>query len=188
MVEDNENLAREKQDDHVEAAPDPDMAERLEEALREKDQFRALAQRSQADLVNYRRRAAEELEEARTSSKSRLLLDVISVVDDFGRALEMVPGAAIAPGWLEGVRLVHRKLVSLMESEGVTRIQAEGQPFEPFEHEAVLYQESPGMAEGTVVQVVRDGYKLNGRVLRAAQVAVSRAPVQKKETESPDQE
>ena len=190
MVQDREqNAADETAEDDGAATPsETDIVEQLEEALREKDQFRAMAQRSQADLVNYRRRAAEEVEESRKAAKSHLLLKVISVVDDFGRALKMVPQDAVAPGWAEGLQLVHRKLESLLESEGVTRIEAEGQPFEPFEHEALLYQESPDQDEGTVLQVIREGYRLNGKVLRAAQVAVSKAPADREDTESLEQE
>ena len=175
-------------DDAVKEPAEADVTEQLEEALREKDQFRTMAQRSQADLVNYRRRAAEELEESRRTAKSDLLLKVISVVDDLERALELVPDDAVAPGWLEGIQLVYRKLGTLLESEGVKKIDAHGRQFEPFEHEAVLYQESADRAEGTVLQVVRDGYKLHDKVLRAAQVAVSKAPAEDEDTESPEQE
>jgi molecular chaperone GrpE len=190
VVEDKDKRAPDEaeEDDWAVAPSEADITEQLEEALREKDQFRAMAQRSQADLVNYRRRAAEEMEESRKAAKSHLLLKVISVVDDFGRALEMVPEGAVAPGWAEGLQLVHRKLDSLLESEGVTRIEAEGRPFEPLEHEALLYQESPDKAEGTVLQVIREGYRLNGKVLRAAQVAVSKAPADREDTESLEQE
>ena len=190
MAEDRDQNAADEttEDDGATTPSEADIAEQLEEALREKDQFRAMAQRSQADLLNYRRRAAEEMEESRRAAKSHLLLKVISVVDDFGRALEMVPEGAVAPGWAEGLQLVHRKLDSLLESEGVTRIEAEGQPFEPFEHEALLYQESPDKAEGTVLHVIREGYRLNGKVLRAAQVAVSKAPADREDTESLEQE
>ena len=190
MAEDRDQNAADEttEDDGATTPSEADIGEQLEEALREKDQFRAMAQRAQADLVNSRRRAAEEMEESRRAAKSHLLLKVISVVDDFGRALEMVPEGAVAPGWAEGLQLVHRKLDSLLESEGVTRIEAEGQPFEPFEHEALLYQESPDKAEDTVLQVIREGYTLNGKVLRAAQVAVSKAPAYRENTESLEQE
>ena len=195
MVEENEKKAGEEASDEdasgvdaIKASADADVTEQLEEALREKDQFRTMAQRSQADLVNYRRRAADELEESRRAAKSHLLLKVISVVDDLERALELVPDDAVAPGWLEGIQLVYRKLGSLLQSEGVTKIDAHGQPFQPFEHEAVLYQESADRAEGTVLRVVQDGYKLHDKVLRAAQVAVSKAPAEEKDSESSEQE
>ena len=158
-------------------AEDPRLlGEQLDEALREKDQFRAMAQRAQADLENFKRRAAEERDETRRNATSRLLLKVLSIVDDLDRGLALVPEDAAVPGWLEGMHLVQRNLSSILDSEGVTRIEAEGKPFEPREHEAVFYEETSDGQEGTVVKVIREGYKVHDRVLRAAQVAVSRAP------------
>ena len=109
----------------------PDLPAELEEALREKDQFRSLAQRVTADLENYKRRAVEEREELRRFGQSQLILKVLGVSDDFQRAMEMVPEDAIAPGWREGLELVQRGIDHLLESEGVTAIEAEGEPFEP---------------------------------------------------------
>ena len=162
--------------------------EQQEEVLREKEQFRAMAQRAQADLVNYRRRAAEEQVELRRGANSQLLLRVLTIVDDLNRALSIVPDDAVAQGWLEGLLLVQRNLDSLLESEGVTKIEAEGQPFEPSEHEAVFYDETLDGKEGIVVEVIRDGYKLHDRVLRAAQVGVSKAPKSNEQQENSQQE
>ena len=150
--------------------------EQLEEALREKDQFRSMAQRAQADLVNYRRRAAEEREEALRSARSELLLRTLSFADDMDRALSLIPEDAVAPGWLDGLRLAKRNLSGILDSAGVTKIEAEGQPFEPWEHEAVAFEETSEADEGIVIRVIRDGYKLHDKVLRAAQVAVSKSP------------
>ena len=164
------------------------MRAELEEVVREKKQFLAMAQRAQADLTNYKRRVAEEHEELTRNAKLRLLLKMLSIVDDQNRAMALVPDDAVAPGWLEGLRLVHRNLVNILESEGVTKIEAEGQPFEPTEQEAVSYEETPEGKEGMVVRVIRDGYKLNDKVLRAAQVAVSKPSQPQEEPEGTDQE
>ena len=164
------------------------MREQLEEALREKEQFRTMAQRAQADLVNYKRRAAEEQAEVRRTASSQLVLKVLAIVDDLNRAIALVPDDAVAPGWLDGLRLVQRNLDQLLYSEGVTKIEAEGRPFEPREHEAVYYEEAPDAQEGMVVSVVRDGYKLQDRVLRAAQVTVSKMPEPEDQLETNDQE
>jgi molecular chaperone GrpE len=155
---------------------EPDMQAVLEEALREKDQFRALAQRGQADLENFKRRAAEEKEDLRKFGKSQVILKVLGVSDDFSRAMGMIPADAVAPGWREGLELVQRGIDHLLEAEGVTAIEAQGEPFEPAEHEAVMFQETTELEAGRVLAVVRNGYKHNGRVLRAAQVTVSKAP------------
>ena len=162
------------------------LREQLEEALREKDQFRTMAQRAQADLINYKRRATDEMQETRRTANSQLLLKVLSIVDDLERALALIPEDAVAPGWLEGLQLVERNLHRILDYEGVTKIEADGQPFEPREHEAVFYEESADGDEGMVVRVIRDGYRLGDRVLRAAQVAVSKAPAPENQPEPPD--
>ena len=174
-------------EDPVPEAPEPTETEsvedendsiraELEEALREKDQFRAMAQRAQADLVNYRRRAEDEREEARRSANTGLILKVLNVVDDLGRAVTMVPDDAVAPGWLEGLELVQRNLQNLLDTEGITKIDAKGKPFEPWEHEALLYEETDECEEGLVISVIRDGYRRRDRILRPAQVSVAKAP------------
>ena len=148
----------------------------LEEALLERDQFRALAQRAQADLENYKRRTAEEREALRRFGQSQVMLKVLGVADDFQRAFEIIPDDAVAPGWREGLDLVRRGIDHLLETEGVTVIQAEGKPFQPSEHEAVFFEETTEHEAGRVLSVVRNGYMHNGRVLRAAQVTVSKEP------------
>ena len=154
----------------------PDDQIELEEALREKDQFRRLAQRSQADLVNYRRRAAAEIEEVRRRASADVLLKVIGVVDDMQRALGMVPEEAVAPGWLEGLNLVMRKMEGVLETSGVRKIEALGKAFEPWHLEAVHYVETAECEPGVVTEVFREGYMLDDVVLRAAQVVVSKEP------------
>ncbi len=102
------------------------------------------------------------------------MIRLLLVVDDMNRAFDAIPEDAVAPGWLAGLELVRRNLQSVMDSEGVTKIDAEeGQPFDVHEHEAVFFEPSPDREEGVVVNVIRDGYKLHDRVLRAAQVSVS---------------
>ena len=146
----------------------------LDEALREREQYKNMAQRSQADLVNYRRRAAEEIAEARERSDSQLLLRMLSVADDLSRALDHVPEDAVAPGWHEGMMLVQRNLQNVLEAEGLTKIEtAIGQPFDASEHEAVFFEPNSECEEGSVVQVIRVGYRLREQVLRAAQVSVA---------------
>ena len=154
------------------------LQERLDEALREKDQFRAMAQRAQADLVNYKKRVTEEIQETRRSATTGVLLRTLSVVDDLERALSLIPDEAVAPGWREGLDLVLRNLTTLLDSEGVQKIEALGLSFDPREFEAVMHEETTEVDEGAVVRVVREGYKHRDRVLRAAQVVVAKAPPQ----------
>jgi len=170
--------------------PDQNVAdlqkEHLEEALREKDQFRAMAQRSQADLDNYKKRVAEEMTELKNSATSRLLLRLLSIIDDLNRAVSMIPDDAVVPGWLEGIKLVQRNIDHILETEGVTKIEAIGRQFEPWEFEAVQYQEASNSDDGSIIGVVRDGYKQHDKLLRAAQVIVAKKPdttVESKTTE-----
>ena len=146
----------------------------LEEADRERSQFRSLAQRVQADFINYRRRVEEERQELQREANTRLLLDLLPIMDDFQRALEHAQSQDDHPAWLEGMALIYRKLQAVLEGEGVSVIQVTGQDFDPWEHEALLYQESPDHREGEVLSVIRDGYKLHGKVLRPAQVVVAK--------------
>lgn len=157
----------------------------MEEILREKDQFRTLAQRAQADLVNYRRRASEEKEEVRREANSRLLLNVLSIVDSIEKAVELIPKDEVSQGWHEGLELVLRNTYKVLESEGVTKIEAEGRPFEPIEFEAVLHEETSDVEEGQILSVLREGYKHRNRILRAAQVTVAK---KRQESENIDKE
>ena len=143
---DNKNLDKEKE---------------IEELVKEKDSYYAMAQRSQADLVNYKKRASEEKEEIRKSTNFFMILKILPIIDDFDRG--------------EGLVLVQRNFINTLESLGVKKIEAKGNEFDPREHEAILYEESKTLSEGIVVNVIRDGYKLKDQVIRPAQVTVSKS-------------
>ena len=167
------------------AADAPDLRERLEETEREREQFRNLALRYKADLENYKKRAASELDETRERANAQLLLKLIGVSDDFNRALDYIPEDASDDGWVEGLRLTRRSIENVMQTEGLSRIEAAiGQPFDVYEHEAVFFEPTNEVDEGTVVRVVRNGYKLRNRVLRAAQVSVAQAVHTQQDTQS----
>ena len=146
----------------------------LEEAEREKGQFKALAQRAQADLANFRKRADEEKLELLSNASAQVILRVLPALDDVERALAHAPAEAsqTESGWLEGFRLIERKLNSILAAEGLQRIEAEGAAFDPWEHEVVAYQDAEGRRDGEVLEVTRQGYRMNGKVLRPAQVVV----------------
>ncbi len=149
----------------------------LEEAERERDQFKAMALRYKADLDNYKKRAAQEAEESRDRIAAQLLLKLVTVADDFSRAVNYLPEDAVDPSWYEGLQLVQRSMENVLQSEGLSRIEAAiGLPFDVYEHEAVFFEPTNAVEEGAVVRIIRDGYKLRNRVLRAAQVSVAQAP------------
>lgn len=145
----------------------------LEAARQEAGELRSAWQRSAADFQNYRRRSEQEREATLGLASEALLRKLLGVVDDFDRALEALPAELEQAGWVEGVWLVERKLRALLESEGVTAIEALGQPFDPREHEAVVHQDTTDAPDGTVVAELQRGYRLRDRVLRPALVAVA---------------
>ena len=160
----------------------------LDEALNEKSQFRAMAQRAQADLENYKKRALKERDELRISTNETLLIKILSVIDDLERAMELIPQDSVAPGWLDGLSLVIRNLVGILDSENIQKIDALGLPFNPWEFEAIQYQESEETEDGNILKVLRDGYKRNDKIIRAAQVVVAKKPEDKINSENEEED
>jgi molecular chaperone GrpE len=132
--------------------------------------------RAEAELQNYRRRAAREREEARRGAEESVMLELISALDDLDRALALVPESGAPEPWAEGVRLVASRLTDFLARQGVLAQDPLGQPFDPAFHEAVLEMAVPGVEAGRVTQVVRKGWSRGPRALRAARVVVARAP------------
>jgi len=111
-------------------------------------------------------------------ASSILIGKLLSVLDDFDRALDNVPADAHDP-WVEGVQLVERKLRSVLEGEGVTPIEAIGHPFDPNVHEAVVHEETADAPDNQVIGELQRGYRLHDRVLRPALVKVANNPRQR---------
>jgi len=132
-------------------------------------------QRAAADLANYRRRTDEERAAVTSFANAILITKLLGVLDDFDRALANVPDV-VHEGWVEGVRLVERKLRSLLEAEGVTQIEAVGEPFDPNLHEAVVHEPTTDHPDNEVIGEVQRGYRLHDRVLRPALVRVAKNP------------
>ena len=127
--------------------------------------------RSAADLENYRRRSKRDLDDAKAETKTRVLKEMLPVVDNLERAL--ASGGAETDPVLEGVRLVMRQFTHALERLEVTAVEAEGKPFDPNLHEAIGQAESDA-APGTIVTVLQKGYKLGDRLLRPALVVVAK--------------
>jgi molecular chaperone GrpE len=131
-------------------------------------------QRARADFANYKKRMEREQAEAYQYASGRIIARYLDVLDDFERAMKDQPTEGEAAQWAEGVALIHRKLQNILEAEGVTRIEAEGQPFDPNLHEAATHEDSDDHAAGHVIDVLRQGYKLGDRVIRPAMVRVAK--------------
>lgn len=148
-------------------------ADELAAVVEEREQFKALLQRAQADLVNYRKRVQVEQEELRKSARRSMIVRFLDVLDDFDTALEGPAAENVDVAWLEGVRGIRRKFTSILEAEGVERFDAEGSVFDPRYHEALLRTPTSDHAVDTVIRVLRSGYKQDGDVIRPAQVEIA---------------
>lgn len=146
----------------------------LEAARTEANEFRDLAQRSRAEFANYKRRVERELAEAQQTAAARVLSRYLDVLDDFERALKNQPTEGEAAAWANGVSMIHRKFQNLLDTEGLARIEALGQPFDPALHEAIAHEDTDQHPSGHVADVLRPGYKLGDRVIRPALVKVAR--------------
>jgi molecular chaperone GrpE len=154
----------------VSAAPAPDAAEAAHDAAAEVAKYLELAQRTQAELENLRKRAARDVAQAGQRAKANLVRELLPVVDNLERAL-----ATANPEedhLAEGVRLVHVELVNTLERNGIKAFDPAGEPFDPNVHEAISMRESDN-GSGIVLDVVEKGYKLGDSVIRPARVVVS---------------
>ncbi|HEX2470701.1 MAG TPA: nucleotide exchange factor GrpE [Candidatus Limnocylindrales bacterium] len=149
----------------------------LAEAKAQADDYLTALQRERAEFLNYKRRTAEERERDHGLAGEDLIRKVLALADDFDRAIDARPDSVANDPWFEGVAVIDRKLRQLLESEGVSPIDAApGTRFDPREHDAIATVPGSGRAEGEIVEQVRRGYRLRDRVLRPALVAVAGAP------------
>jgi molecular chaperone GrpE len=148
----------------------------LAEIEHKADEYLRLAQRTQADFINYRRRMEEERVQLASNAGLSVLSRLLPILDDFDRALANASSAELESGWGQGVQLVERNLRSVLTSEGVEVIPAEGAEFDPRLHEAVGSAPSAEVPEGHVLHVARQGYRKGDRILRPTQVVVARRP------------
>jgi molecular chaperone GrpE len=153
----------------------------MEAVLAELEQFKADAadmldrlQRSHAEFANFRRRIDQERDLQRSRATEDLVRKLLPVADDFDRALRSVPDEISGNPWIEGIRLVERKLWRALEGEGISVMESLGQPFDPSRHEAVMVDEGGGVAD-TVIEEFQRGYYVNDTVLRPAMVKVGSA-------------
>jgi molecular chaperone GrpE len=149
----------------------------LAESEQKADEYLRLAQRTQADFINYRRRMEDERAQHKSDANVAYLQRLLPILDDFERALSNAAPADLESVWGKGIVLVDRNLQGLLAADDVQRIAAEGAEFNPREHEALGSQPSAEVPEGHVLAVVRQGYRKGERIIRPAQVIVA-SPMQ----------
>jgi molecular chaperone GrpE len=150
-----------------------DVATDLESALAEAGQYREHLQRLQAEFDNYRKRVLREQTSLVELAAQPVFRRLLEVLDDFDLALMHAQDRPDFDRFLHGVELVYAKLLDTLRAEGLERMDAQGKPFDPEQHEALL-QSGEGDGDPVVADVLRPGYTLKGRVLRPAGVRVER--------------
>lgn len=161
----------------------PSLEEQLAQAREDAQKYLANWQRAEADFQNYKRRVEQERDEGRRFASAALIINTLPILDDLERALMSLDAHLAGLTWFDGIRLICRKLQLVLENNGVTIIEAEGQQFDPRYHEAVMHAEGE---EGKVLAEVQRGYKLYDRVLRPAMVVVGKRKEEKAEEKPPE--
>jgi molecular chaperone GrpE len=128
-------------------------------------------QRAQADFINFKRRTEQEKSDIIKLANAGLIFNLLSVVDDMERALDNISNELAEFKWVDGIVLIYRKFMAILEANGVSEMKALGERFDPSLHDAVVHVEGES---GKVVAVVQKGYMMNNRVLRPAMVKVGR--------------
>jgi molecular chaperone GrpE len=137
----------------------------------QRDEYLAIAQRTQADFENYRKRMTREVGLAEGRGVSRLAKELLPALDNLDRAIAAAPAGQ--DNLTEGFRLVHAELTAALARLGIEGYAPKGEPFDPTQHEAMAQQPVEGAASGTVVEVLQSGYRLNDTILRPARVVVA---------------
>ena len=150
-----------------------DLQARLDEAEAQAAEYLEGWQRARAEFANARKRLERERAEARRNATIDVVMKLLPILDDFERAVENAPSEIAENSWFDGIILVHRKMLSILEGENIERVEAVGQPFDPNFHEAVMQEESDQYDSDVVIRELQPGYRLEDRVLRPALVVVA---------------
>jgi molecular chaperone GrpE len=151
-------------------AVEEDFEKLLADAHKEKEEYLELARRTKADFENFRKRAAQQAQEAQLRGKIEVAREVIDAVDNLERALEAAEDGA---GLRDGVEMVLGGLRETLKRNGVEAVDPKGEKFDPTRHEALSTQPVEGTEGGVVVEVLQKGYALGDQLVRPARVVVS---------------
>jgi molecular chaperone GrpE len=156
-----------------------DLAKALAETKQKAEDYLDSWKRAQADFINYKRRTEQERLEVGKYTNTQLILSILPILDDFERAFESITPRLSKTDWVDGMRLIERKLRAILEAQGLSRIKAVGETFDPNVHEAMLHCKGE---DGKVVQEIQKGYKLYDKVIRPSKVAVGNGePIEEQE-------
>lgn len=162
-------------DEEPAAGPDPPAGEPVPDPAAERDEYRDLLLRKQAEFDNYKKRVERDRAKANREAEMRLIMALLPLLDDFERALGAPAADGDADAYRAGVELIHRQLLDILRKRGVAPMDTAGARFDPNLHEAVAYQASEGHDDGDVIDELRRGYLFGEDLLRAAMVRVAKA-------------
>lgn len=177
MEDNTENLNQEMpdnqmQEEQVEEKVDQDEnAQKIESLEKQVEEMKDLAQRTQAEFMNYKKRIAKEKQDLTVFANEKIIMEMLSVVDNFQRALDSEMDKET--GFYQGVELIKKELESVLVRNGLEEIEALNQPFDPNYHHAVMQIETED-EPNTVVEILQKGYKLKEKVIRPVMVKVSK--------------
>ena len=154
--------------------PSPDATEDPDGVRHQRDEYYDLLLRKTAEFDNYRKRVERERREQADLATADLIREILPLLDDLARALEIDETLPNVEAYRKGVVLIHQQLLALLRRRGVTPIEVVGADFDPHFHQAVLYEGSEGRREGEVIEELRRGYMLGDRLLRPAFVKVAK--------------
>ncbi len=154
----------------ADAQADAPASDPLADAVRERDEYLDALQRMKAEFENFRKRTDRDRVAQRDATTREVVLDVVPVLDNLGRAVEAL--GQVDEGLVEGVEMVRQQLAAVLGERGLSEIEVLGEKFDPTQHDAVSMAPSPA-AEGTIIAVVQKGYRMGDVVIRAAKVVVS---------------
>ncbi|MYH29126.1 MAG: nucleotide exchange factor GrpE [Acidobacteria bacterium] len=162
-------------DEEPAADPVPPAAGPVPDPAAERDEYRDLLLRKQAEFDNFKKRVERDRAKANRQAERVLIVALLPLLDDFERALGASTDAGGIEAYRAGIELIHRQLLETLRKRGVTSIDTDGARFDPNLHEAVAYQASEGREDGDVIDELRRGYLFHEELLRAAMVRVAKA-------------
>lgn len=181
MSEENEVRPEMQDAETDQQQPDPAPETEPSEALaKENAELKDQLLRTVAEMENLRKRTAREIADTRSYAIAGFARDMLVATDNLSRALMVVPNEArenadsTLKSLIDGIEMTEREMQRLLQKNGVTPIEAEGQKFDPHKHQAMFEVPNPNVPEGTVVQVVQAGFAIGDRVLRPAMVGVAK--------------
>ena len=176
--------------DEKKAKPDKGeakLSKKLEALQKEKDELFEKLQRISADYANFQKRVPRQIEDNVSYEKERIIKTLLPALDNFDHTLQKGHSAESVEDVLKGVQIIHEQMLDILKSQGVERIKAAGEKFDPSVHQALTQRSDPEKPDGVVLEEFQAGYKLNGRVIRPSKVVVNKVTAENEQPESKEE-